>query len=84
VTRRTYDLDGFIECLELLIRQARDCKLVAASINLDPTGLGHYSYKLIDGTDIHDIEIPHDFDVSDEVTPATLPGRGPKGRGGGL
>lgn len=67
----TYDLDGFIDTLELLIDYARQRKLVAVSINLDPTGLGHYSYKLLDGTDTTAL-----FDLSDIQTPTTAPGKG--------
>lgn len=46
---RTYSLEGFCQTLELVLEQARRGRLVACSINLDPTGLGHYSYKLLDG-----------------------------------
>jgi hypothetical protein len=67
----TYDLDGFIDTLLLLVSYARARKLVAASINLDPTGLGHYAYKLVDGTDTTAL-----FDLSDVQTPTTEPGRG--------
>lgn len=69
----TYDLDGFIDTLLLLVEYARQRKLVAASINLDPTGLGHYAYKLLDGTDATAL-----FDLSDSQTPATSPGKGQK------
>lgn len=69
----TYDLDGFIETLLLLVEYARQRKLIAASINLDPTGLGHYAYKLVDGTDTTAL-----FDLSDVKTPATGPGKGQK------
>jgi hypothetical protein len=74
VPASTYDLDGFIDTLLLLVDYARQRKLVAVSINLDPTGLGHYSYKLLDGTDTASL-----FDLTDVATPATGPGK----KGGG-
>lgn len=68
----THDLDGFIDTLELLIRHARRGRLVAASINLDPTALGHYGYKLLDGTAI-DADDPGDF--TDSTMADTKPGK---------
>jgi hypothetical protein len=74
-TQKTYDLEGFVEALELLIRRAKQHKLVSASVNLDPTGLGHYAYRLVDGDDTHDV-IPAEpvFDTSDTDKP-TAPGK---------
>jgi hypothetical protein len=66
----THDLDGFIDTLELLLKHARIGRLVAVSINLDPSGLGHYGYKLLDGT-APDIADPIEWDN----TPATAPGK---------
>lgn len=68
----THDLEGFIDTLELLIKQARRGRLVAASINLDPTALGHYGYKLLDGTAIEADE-PTDF--TDSTMADTKPGK---------
>lgn len=68
---RTYDLDGFVDTLNLLLTHAKSRTLVSCSINLDPTGLGHYAFKLLDGTE------EQDFDASDapEETPPTAPGK---------
>lgn len=72
---KTYDLDGFVETMELLIDYARARRLVAASVNLDPNGLGHYSFKLLDGEIAG--EEP-DLPDAPPVTPATAPGKGQK------
>lgn len=66
---QTYDLAGFIATLRLLIAYAESGRLVAASINLEATGLGRYAYVLVDGTsELGDAEV--------ETTAPTAPAKG--------
>ncbi len=73
---RTYDLDGFCRTLEHVLEHARSGKLIAASLNLDPSGLGHYSYKLLDGTALPGIAELDEPPFDD--APDTVPGKGQK------
>ncbi len=71
MTVRTHTLEGFIRTLEIIKEHAQAGKLVACSINLDPTGLGHYAYKLLDGT-----AMPGMTELEPEAD--TAPGKGQK------
>lgn len=74
MTVKTYSIDGFVAALEHIIGHARQGRLVAASINLDPTGHGHYAFVLVDGqASTGDVELdPPD----DSRTATTAPGKG--------
>lgn len=66
-TTRTSDRDGFIRVLQELIIHARAGNLVAVSVNLDPTGLGRYSFELLDGAADPDLS-----ELADETITASI------------
>jgi hypothetical protein len=71
---RTYNLDGFLDTVALLEKHARAGRLVSCSINLDPRGFGHFSWKLLDGQ-----AMPGMAELAGEShddTPSTAPGKG--------
>jgi hypothetical protein len=63
-------MEGFVAVLQQMIEFAERGILVACSINLDPTHLGHYAFKLVDGQAKEgDVEL-------EEPTAPTAPGKG--------
>jgi hypothetical protein len=76
VTVKTYTLDGFCRALRELIDHAERGRLISASINLSPDGLGHYSFKLLDGTAMAGMAELEGEDSGAHVTGPTAPGKG--------